>query len=339
MSLPGASGNSSSEAISHALTPFGRAASRKYITRSFIFSFAEYQNHDYSEVAHAFVKMLENVLLRYPFLANHIKSDKHGLAELNPHPRPSPAPPEESTASNPPVPVDLTDLASELCKCQIHARRFQNGRIDFLEKEGFAPHWFRQENTCFILDDAEVDWEIGMPAMTVQADFLNSKTCNLILSFAVHHSLVDETSMNLIFQAFAADPPLSYAERNLAGYKLNLNKYRPTRPLAIDRIPEYEFDKATPIKWPNLESKPTNAIITITSARLNRLEVEVDGLLAHQGGGWRVSKLDCLSAWCWVAIIKSRLPGFGPKDEMCSATAVNVRPKLNPPLPETFFGE
>ncbi|WYZ41223.1 hypothetical protein EsH8_V_000118 [Colletotrichum jinshuiense] len=306
----------------HALSPFDMATSRKYVTRSFVFDFENTAFHLIESAANVIAMRLEGVFLRYPFLSGHIKIDKDGLARLHPRRRP------KSTSL---PPLTFSNYKEDVFRFRTHSDFF-GATVEGLRKKAFPPHWLRRELTCYL--PKHVDWSVGMPAMTLQANFLAGKSGYLILSFAIYHCLVDSTSMNLVLQAFAADP---FQGVTPVHGNLDLTQYRPRFPLAIREIPEWDFDTEKPVRRSYLESKSKSIIITMPTTRLNRLKEEVDAILAKQGDGRWVSKMDCLGAWCWLAIMRARLPRVDVKAKTKFSTAVNVRSRLRPPLPETFF--
>jgi hypothetical protein len=192
---------------------------------------------------------------------------------------------------------------------------------------------------------------VGFPVLALQATFIDG---GLILSFSIQHSVVDGASIYLILETLAESIRNHHSPGHFAPYESpDLSRYykdqldtkEATSGDGSDHesklpptFPEWDFGETKV----STASKATNVtkILRIPASTIQALKEKVMIALGGRATGknlW-VSKVDCLSALLWVAILGVRLPRLDPEVVSKFTTAVDVRGKLDPPLPSTYFG-
>lgn len=181
------------------------------------------------------------------------------------------------------------------------------------------------------------------PAFSVQASFFEG---GLIICVASHHTVFDGNSVRQFLKAFTSamvDPPnaqsikevpfprrIEYVEGDCSNCIGN----------CLQVLPEFDTREPAVLDIDLDAPRPTTVrVLTFSAAKLEALKAAVTQQLplVAEIGAW-VSTYDCLAALIWAAVVRARQHRLPVGTKVKFGMAVDIRSKIDPPLPAEYFG-
>ncbi|CAF9937222.1 hypothetical protein IMSHALPRED_011062 [Imshaugia aleurites] len=189
------------------------------------------------------------------------------------------------------------------------------------------------------------------PVFAAQANFIKG---GWLLGISFWHVVMDGTAVAIALRVLAQnclhvqDPSSqSQAGSKLSGDMFNKSRLHESGPEYKGQLsdhPEYVYLPEVPTGPPPFATIPLKVeVFHISPASLKALKAAATPVVdteSHAKEPMWVSTNDAASALIWRSLMVATYEGTDYKDEplSCCQVAVNARPKLQPPLPNDYFG-
>ncbi|KAH8814806.1 transferase [Xylogone sp. PMI_703] len=179
--------------------------------------------------------------------------------------------------------------------------------------------------------------QASQPVLAAQANFIEG---GLLLTVGIHHSVSDAIGLDTILEAWAHNTSVVNSSRSFSEYDPISNDRNPLSQGLVARradFPEYIILPTPPTDGPQM-GPPAFKMPPMTSKIFYFSPEHLAGLKTAVKA---YSTNDALCAFFWHHVTVARNPNtdtiYDEKDSsMCFA--VNIRGRISPPLPPTYFG-
>lgn len=283
-----------------------------------------HQNEDTEDTVRRLKVSVNSCITKMPILAGYVRPLRHS-----------------SQAGRLEICVSAQDVENFLLIVRKYTSKELPHTYETLAEAGMPPALLVNPALTPLSDDPNSD---GGPVFAIQA---NSVPGGLLLALYLHHSVADALGFAMVMDCMSHQSEgTQITEEDLTAYVANQNMARQllsqSRGAEAHFVlhPEYHDLRADMDKGSCLPSATgTCSVFFFSLQRLESLKCQIvsNHYLEQSGHEPFVSTLDCLCAIVWKAVIRARRLPVNDKVSRL-AIPVSVRGKVDPAVPQPFFG-